>query len=220
MPASIEELRQFDLFSDLSDDVLGRIARLAVPRNCAPGETILWEGDPGQNFYLLRSGRVRVYRLSPEGREQVFMQLEAGQCFNLVPFFHRQRRQQASAQALDEVSLYALDGTQFRRLVQEHGELALAALQDMAGRLERLTDLAADLSLRSVRGRLARFLLQHAESRVAHGWTQEEIAAYVGTVRDVVGRTLRTFAQEGLVQIERERIILLDREGLEEQLYG
>ncbi len=92
----------------------------------------------------------------------------------------------------------------------------MAILQDFAGRLDHLTNLVEDLSLRTVRGRLARFLLEHADSiQAARNWTHDEIAANLGTVRDMVGRTLRAFADAGLVRIERQRIVLLDREGLE-----
>jgi len=100
----------------------------------------------------------------------------------------------------------------------------LALLQDFADRLDHLTILVEDLSLRTVRGRLARFLLEHAstelggtvgEGEVARRWTQDEIAAHLGTVRDTVGRTLRAFVDAGLVRMDRQRIVLLDREGLE-----
>ena len=78
-----------------------------------------------------------------------------------------------------------------------------------------LTDLVENLSLRTVRGRLARFLLERAEEdKITQRWTQEAIAAHVGTVRDMVGRTLRAFADAGLLEMDRQRIVLLDREGL------
>jgi CRP/FNR family transcriptional regulator len=92
----------------------------------------------------------------------------------------------------------------------------LAILEDFAARLDHLTNLVEDLSLRTVRGRLARFLLAQGESgSVTRRWTQGEIAARLGTVRDVVGRTLRAFADAGLVRMDRQRIVLTDREGLE-----
>ncbi len=105
----------------------------------------------------------------------------------------------------------------------EHPELARVLLEDFARRLDHLTNLVEDLSLRTVRERLARFLLQHAGEKaggpdsagVVHRWSQEEIAAQIGTVREMVARTLRAFADAGLLRIERHRIILLDREGLE-----
>jgi len=100
-------------------------------------------------------------------------------------------------------------------------------LREFANRLDHLTNLVEDLSLRTVRGRLARFLLEHApagpsETTNASGvtlrWTQDEIAAHLGTVRDMVGRTLRSFGDAGLVRMDRQRIVLLDREGLEAEV--
>jgi CRP-like cAMP-binding protein len=97
-------------------------------------------------------------------------------------------------------------------------------LKDFADRLDHLTNLVEDLSLRTVRGRLARFLLEHAPpgpsgsidaGGVTRRWTQDEIAAHLGTVRDMVGRTLRSFGDAGLIRMDRQRIVLLDREALE-----
>jgi CRP-like cAMP-binding protein len=104
-------------------------------------------------------------------------------------------------------------------LVGQSPELALALLQDFAERLDHLTNLVEDLALRTVRGRLARFLLEHAKDGVARHWTQDGIATHLGTVRDMVGRTLRAFADAGLVRMDRQRIVLLDREGLEAEAY-
>jgi len=189
---------------------------VAVRRVYAPGEAIIIEGDPCQAAYFIAEGQVRVYRLSPGGREQVLARLGPGQTFNTVPPFQPQGVNHANVQAATETTLYAIVSDDFRRLVGECPELALAILQDFAARLDHLTNLVEDLSLRTVRGRLARFLLEYAEAgQVARRWTQDEIAAHLGTVRDMVGRTLRAFADAGLVRMDRQRIVLLDREGLE-----
>ena len=197
---------------------------MAVRRVYAPGEAIIIEGDPCQAAYFIAEGQVRVYRLSPGGREQVLARLGPGQTFNTVPPFQPQGVNHANVQAATETTLYAIVSDDFRRLVGECPELALAILQDFAARLDHLTNLVEDLSLRTVRGRLAGFLLEHASTElsgtaeageVTWRWTQDEIAAHLGTVRDMVGRTLRAFADAGLVRMDRQRIVLLDREGLE-----
>jgi len=197
---------------------------VAVRRVYAPGEAIIIEGDPCQAAYFIAEGQVRVYRLSPGGREQVLARLGPGQTFNTVPPFQPQGVNHANVQAATETTLYAIVSDDFRRLVGECPELALAILQDFAARLDHLTNLVEDLSLRTVRGRLAGFLLEHASTElsgtaeageVTWRWTQDEIAAHLGTVRDMVGRTLRAFADAGLVRMDRQRIVLLDREGLE-----
>ena len=216
MEPTAQALRRVSLFAGLPDDALARIARVAHARTYAPGETVIFEGDPCRAAYFLAEGQVRVYRLSPGGREQVLTRLGPGQTFNTVPPFQPHGVNHATVQALTLVTLYFVASEDFRRLVGECAELALAILQDFADRLDHLTDLVEDLSLRTVRGRLARFLLESAEAGlVTRRWTQDEIAAHLGTVRDMVGRTLRAFADAGLVRMDRQRIVLLDREGLE-----
>jgi CRP-like cAMP-binding protein len=216
MESTAHALRRMSLFAGLSDDALARVASVAIRRAYASGETVIFEGDPCQAAYFIAQGQMRVYRLSPAGRQQVLAQLGPGQTFNTVPPFQPHGVNHATAEALTPVTLYAILCQDFRRLVGECPELALAILQDFAERLDHLTDLVEDLSLHTVRGRLARFLLEHAEAgQVTRRWTQEEIAAHLGTVRDMVGRTLRAFADAGLLRIERQRIVLLDRQGLE-----
>jgi CRP/FNR family transcriptional regulator len=209
-------LNQIPLFASLSEATLTRVAAAAIRRTYAPDEIILVEGQPCTSAYFIESGHVYVFRLAPSGREQVLAKLGPGQAFNTVPPFEEEGTNPAGVRALTEVTLYALLVDDFRRLVRTRADLAYAILRDFAQRLHELADLVEDLSLRSVRGRLARFLLERAEEgEVERAWTQDEIAARLGTVRDVVGRNLRALADAGLIEIRRQRIILLDREGLE-----
>lgn len=218
MESKLQALHRIALFATLSDDALTHIACLAVSRTYAPGELIILEGEPCQAAYFISAGQVRAFRNSPSGREQVLLQLGAGQAFNLVPLFHQQGLNHASVQAITPVRLQVISRDDLQRLLRESPDLALALLHDMAQRLDHLTNLVENLSLRTVRGRLARFLLDHAQgTEVARRWTQDEIAAHLGTVRDMVGRTLRSFADGGLLRIERDHIVLLDRKGLESE---
>jgi CRP/FNR family cyclic AMP-dependent transcriptional regulator len=220
MAATIETLRRIPLLAGLSDDTLAGVADVARTRTYGPGEVVIFEDDPCQAAYFIAQGQVRVYRLSPGGREQVLARLEPGQAFNTVPLFQSDGVNHATVEALTPVTVYQISANDLRRLVGQSPELALALLQDFADRLDHLTNLVEDLSLRTVRGRLARFLLEHAdEDGVARRWTQDGIAAHLGTVRDMVGRTLRAFVDAGLVRLDRQRIVLLDREGLEAEAY-
>jgi CRP/FNR family cyclic AMP-dependent transcriptional regulator len=221
MVSTVKALRRISLFADLSDDGLLHVADAARAHAYEPGEMIIFEGDPCRAAYFIAEGQVRVYRLSPIGREQVLASLGPGQSFNTVPPFQPEGVNHATVEALTAVIVYAVSSADLRRLVSETPELALALLQDFAGRLDHLTNLVEDLALRTVRGRLARFLLEHVnEKGVVRRWTQDEIAARLGTVRDMVGRTLRAFADVDLVRVDRQRIVLLDREGLEAEAYS
>ena len=217
METIAQALRRIPFFADCSDDALARTARVAHARTYVPGEMIVLEGHPCQAVYFIAEGKVRVSRVSPGGREQVLAQLGPGQAFNTVPPFQPHGVNHATVQALTPAILYSIPAEDLRRLVAECSELALSVLHDFADRLDRLTDLVEDLSLHTVRGRLARFLLERAEEGVTQRWTQEEIAAHLGTVRDMVGRSLRAFASAGLLRVDRQRIVLLDQEGLEEE---
>lgn len=215
-PEAAATLQSFALFAHLSPAALDRLAAVAIRRTYGPGELIILEGEPCRAAYFVAEGEVRVLRTSPGGREQVLARLGPGQAFNTVPPFLRHRVNHATVQAITATLLYAIPAGELRRLASECPDIALALLQDFADRLDHLTNLVEDLSLRTVRGRLARFLLENAEADGApRRWTQGEIAAEIGTVREMVGRTLRAFADAGLVRLDRQRIILLDREGLE-----
>jgi CRP/FNR family transcriptional regulator len=127
-------------------------------------------------------------------------------------------------EVVTDTTLYTIPCKRFERIMRDHHEVALAVMQRLVAEVRRLSDTVEDLALHTVRTRLARFLLTHASAElgeVADGtqppkrWTQEEIATYIGTVRDVVGRTLRTFADDGLIRRERGRLVVMDRAGLE-----
>lgn len=216
MGDAIQTLRRLPLFAGLSRETLARLSSVAVRRTYAPGEVIILEGDSCRAVYFVAEGEARGYRISSDGREQTLARFVPGMTFNTVPPFLPHGTNHATVQAVDRLVLYAVPSDDFCRLVGECADLALAILGDWAVRLDHLTRLVEDLSLRPVRARLACFLLENAEtSGSTRRWTQAEIASHLGTVRDVVGRTLRAFADAGLVRMERQRIMLLDREGLE-----
>ena len=201
-----ENLRRISVFSDLSDTALEQVAQVAPERTYQAGETLAVEGEPCLSACFMADGWVRVYRLSPEGREQVLVRLGPGQTFNTVPPFQSEAVNVGNVQATTPVTLYAVESQSFRQLVVDCPEVSLALLRDFGDRLHHLTDLVSDLSLRPVRGRLARFLLAHVgeeEHSISCRWTQEDIATHIGTVREVVGRTLRAFADAGFLRLER-----------------
>jgi CRP-like cAMP-binding protein len=216
MSHAVDALRRVSLLQSLPERVVVRLADLVVRRDFGAGQTIIIEGDPCRAAYIVAHGQVRVYRSALGGREQVLARLGPGQAFNTVPPFQQDGRNHATVEAVSNATVYAVMRQDLVDSVREFPELALALLRDFADRLDHLTDLVADLSLRTVRGRLARFLVNRAEEgAVRRTWTQDEIASQLGTVRDVIGRTLRGFADDGLIRMDRHRVVLLDREGLE-----
>jgi CRP/FNR family cyclic AMP-dependent transcriptional regulator len=225
MAVAIQALSKLPLFSSLGDDALREITLHIQERVFSPGQVVLLEGEPCQAVYFVVQGVVRSHRLSPEGREHVLAYLGPGQLFNLVPALDGGPNL-ATVDALMDATLYTIPCQYFRRIVRDHHGVALAVLKKLGAEVRRLSDMVEDLALYTVRARLARFLLAHAPAElgeVADGtqpprrWTQDEIAARIGTVRDVVGRTLRAFADDGLIRRERGRLVVVDRAGLEHE---
>ena len=220
MAITVEVLSQLPFFARLGDDALLEIAPYIHERTFSPGQMIVSEGEPCQAVYFVARGVVRLYRLSLEGREQVLAYLGPGESFNLVPVLDG-RPNLTTVDALTEVTLYTISCQRFHQIMRDHHEVALAVLERMAAEVRRLSDMVEGLALHTVRTRLARFLLAQVEgTRHPKHWTQEEIAAHIGTVRDVVGRTLRAFADDGLIRRERGRVVVVDREGLEREAAG
>jgi CRP/FNR family transcriptional regulator len=223
MAIAIQILSKLPLFSRLGDDALLEIAPYIQERTFSPGQVIVLEGEPCQAVYLVAQGVVRTGRLSPEGREQVLAYLGPGEPFNLVPALDGGPTL-ATVDAVTDTRLYTISCERLREIMRDHHGVALAVMERLGAEVRRLSDMVEDLALHTVRTRLARFLLTHASvelSEVAEGtqpserWTQEEIAAQIGTVRDVVGRALRTFADDGLIRRERGRLVVVDRARLE-----
>jgi CRP/FNR family cyclic AMP-dependent transcriptional regulator len=217
MAVAVQTLSKLSFFSGLDNDVLSKIAFQVHERTCSPGQVIILESEPCRAVYFVVQGVVRMHRLSPEGREQVLAYLGPGEPFNLVPALDGGPNL-AAVDAVTDTALYTIPCEHFKRIVRNHQEMALAVMERLAAEVRRLSDMVEDLALHTVRTRLARFLLTQADdTQPAKRWTQEEIAAHIGTVRDVVGRTLRNFADDGLIRRERGRLVVTDRAGLERE---
>jgi len=213
-------LSQLPFFAALGEHDLLEIAPYVHQRTFSPGQIITVEGQPCQAVYCVAQGVVRMYRLSLQGREQVLAYLGSGQFFNLVPVLDGGPNL-ATAEAVTEASLYSISCQRFHQIMRDHHEVARAVLEHLAAEVRRLSDLVEGLALYTVRARLARFLLAQAAGQPSsHQWTQEEIATNIGTVREMVGRTLRDFAIAGLIRRERGRTVVLDRDGLEREAAG
>ncbi|MGA9348660.1 MAG: Crp/Fnr family transcriptional regulator [Anaerolineae bacterium] len=217
MAIAVHALAQLPFFDRLDEDTLLEITPHIHERTFSPGQVIVSEGEPCQAVYFVARGVVRIRRLSLEGREHVLAYIGPGEPFNLVPVLDGGPNP-ATVDALTEAALYSISCKRFHQIMHDHHEVALSVLEHLASEVRRLSDMVEDLALHTVRTRLARFLLAQADdTQPPKRWTQEEIAAHIGTVRDVVGRALRTFADDGLIRRERGRLVVMNRAGLERE---
>lgn len=208
-------LRSQPYLQALDAQDLDYLAARMIERCFAKGETILVEGVPGEGLYLVCAGRVRIYKLSPEGREQVLRDCGPGTSFNEVAVFDGGPNP-ANAIAATKCVLWIVPRELLMELLENNPKLALAIIQNLGARLRHLVGLVEDLSLRHVNSRLAKLLLETAASgETPRSLTQQEMAARVGTVREMIGRSLKQLELRGLIRIEAGHTTLVDRQGLE-----
>jgi len=213
----IETINQIAIFSSLDSETRLAIAQRAFTRRLPAGFTLLTEGMPAESCYFIVTGEVRALRMNTDGRVQVLARFSAGDPINIISLLTEEKTNRATIEVLSPTSVLILQTADFDFLISNYTDFSNLILRQLAARLSKITDLAADLSLYAVRARLARFLIELADFTPSpSGWTQDEIAAHIGTVRDVVGRLLRDFESAGLILRQRGQIILLDRDHLSE----
>jgi CRP/FNR family transcriptional regulator len=201
------------LFAELDAAALDALASHMSERRYRPGQYVTLEGHPAEALFVVQEGRVRLSRTAPDGREQVLAIVGQGEIFNMEPLLDGGPTP-ATARAMSPVRALLLSDRALMPLIREFPELALALMRQMAEQLREQAVLIEDLGFRSVRARLARILLAEAASGTAQ-LTQAELAARAGTVREIVGRTLRQMSDERLVALKRGQVIVLDAAGLE-----
>lgn len=201
------------------EHIIRELASVATLHHYAAGEIIFLEFEPVAGLYLVAAGSVKVSRFSKEGREHILHIFNRGDTFNEVAALDGGPNP-ATATAFTDVSIWRITRPDLSAIAKHRPELAWVLIESIARRTRYLVDVVQDLSMRNVKGRLARLLLEqgHAtEETPARMLTQDEMASRLGTVREVVGRSLRSLAAAGIIEIDRHRIIVLDPDRLAEE---
>lgn len=218
----VAALGRTPLFRELDAELLRALAARAVERRFLKGEMLFVAGEEAHGLYVVVEGAVRAFRESADGREQVIHVERAGATVAEVPVFDGGTFPSSVAAEADSTLLF-IDKRDVRTLCREHPQIALAALKVLAGRLRRCAELVETLSLREVGQRLARLLLAEARARgertkggfeLTLALTNQQIAARVGSVREVVSRALARLQQDGLVTLEGRRLSIPDEAAL------
>lgn len=213
-------LRKVNLLQGISDAALQKLVASAVRRSVSAGTILFVEGDPVAGFYLIESGHVKISRHSQDGREHILLLLGEGDSFNEVAALDGDPNP-ATATAHSDAVVYCILRDELRRIVYDNPDLAWAMIESISRRARHLVGMVQDLSMRSVKGRLAHLLLDQAEANEADAvtrmLTQEEMASRLGTVREMVGRALRSLATDGIIEFDRHRIVILEVERLRKE---
>ena len=220
MPSIAAFLATVPLFKSLDAGERERFADLVREKSYPKGSVIVFEDDPGDALFVVRSGRVKVVLLAEDGREVILGLLSVGEHFGELSLIDDQPRS-AHVIAMEESSILVLRRDDFRRRVEANPVVAWALLQELSRRLRRADVTIGNLVLLDVPGRIAQLLLDAAQEcgddLIDKPLTHQTIAQVIGASRETVSRALRDFQENGWVRSERRRIRLLDKRALRER---
>lgn len=206
------------LFSGLDRLELQRFGELTRAKSYPRGSVILFEDDPGDSLFVVRSGRVKVVLIGEDGREVILGVLGVGEHFGELALID-DRPRSAHVIAMEDSDLLVLRREDFRARVESSPSVAWSLLTELSRRLRRADDKIGGLVLLDVPGRIARLLLDMAEEsggpQIEKTLTHQTIAQMIGASRETVSRAMKEFQDSGWISVERRRITLADRDALE-----
>jgi CRP/FNR family transcriptional regulator len=223
-----QTLAKVPIFSGLTESELGFLTQRTVARHYSAGEMVFAEGEPCAGLYVVESGNVRIFKSSASGREQVLSIDGPGGSIAELPVFDG-GNYPASATAVDGVTLLFVSKQDFQALCLAHPHVPLKVLKVVGARLRRLVGIIEELSFTTVRHRLASYVLRLAQKsgkRTADGVevalpiTNQELAAQIGTVRELVSRNLSRLQAEGMLKIDGRNVVICNMKALENENEG
>jgi CRP-like cAMP-binding protein len=219
-------LSRVPIFAELTPSQLTFVAQRIVVKQYDPGEVVFAEGDPCAGLYIVERGHIRIFKSSTGGREQVLSIDGPGGSVAELPVFDG-GPYPASASAVDSATLLLLRKQDFHALCVAHPEVALKVLKVVGARLRRLVGIIEELSFTTVRRRLASYLFRLARQegkRTEQGIeitlpaNNQELAAQIGTVRELVSRNLSRLQHEGILAVDARSVVVRDLAALEAEL--
>ncbi len=207
-------------FADLPDEILDALTQRMTPRHLDAGQVIHLEGEPGEKVYILEKGWAKSIRTAIDGREQATIMLKAGELFGDEAVFLG-APYPVTVIALEKIEMWVIQKQALLEAIQRYPTLAMVFIRQLSERTLYYIDLVEDLGLRNVQARVANTLLKHAKMVDGnlvvprqHWTTLDEMAIRLGTVRDVLSRTLNALEGEGILKIGRTKIIIIDPQKL------
>ena len=217
-----ETLAKAGIFQGVDPDAALALGSQLEMVDYARGSSIFSEGELGDRLYVILSGKVKLGRHSPDGRENLLAVMGPSDMFGELSVFDPGPRT-ATATAVTDVKMAKMPQSVLRPWIEAHPEIGEQLLRVLARRLRRTNDSVADLIFTDVPGRVAKALLQMADRfgsresdglRVRHDLTQEELAQLVGASRETVNKALADFVHRGWIQLQGKSVVVLDEERL------
>lgn len=206
------------VFAAFSAPDLEEAVRLASNRSYLKGEKIILYGDVWPYLFLVKSGEIEAMKESGEGRVLRVVSFGVGELFWGLAFFHENAAMPVTLGAREDSQIYLWARRDFLPLLLRNGGASWELSRLMAGRMQRASEILEGLAFQPVAGRLARLLLENFEtagdSAISRHLTLDEMAAHIGTTREMVCRALYSFSDKKLIEVTRTEFVLTDREGL------
>ncbi len=218
-------ISEVSLFKGLPEKQLEEVKKIAVKKKFRKAERIFSEGDIGNGFYIVAEGRVKIYKVSTEGKEQILHIIDTGEPFGEVPVFTG-KHFPAHAEAIAKSTLFFFPRTAFVELIKKNPTLALNMLAVLSMRLRQFAAQVENLSLKEVPGRLAAHLIllagdQTHQERITLNISKGQLASLLGTIPETLSRIFTKMSSYQLIEVDGRMITILDKQGLEElALYG
>ena len=212
----IGTLRGNSYFDDLPEAMLKDIASHMHLHEYQRGDVLMWEGDPCHGLHIMHQGSAKIYRTSPQGRQYIVRILQEGDTFAEVPAFDGGTNP-VNVEALELCRVWVIESEKLRALVLAHPTFAQKVLVNFGEMLRGMVRMVSEMAFYQVTHRLARLISElPADGQRAPHWTQEQLAARLGTVREVVARSLKELERSGAIRIEERRIQIADPEVLQQ----
>lgn len=211
----MEALRGNQYFDDLSEVMLKDIAEHTRLTEYQRGDVLFWEDDPCEGLFIVQQGSAKIFRVSPQGRQYIVRILQEGDTFAEVPAFD-EGTSPVNVEALEICLVWIIDKNKLHRLVMEHPAFAQKVLVNFGRMLRGMVRMVSEMAFYQVTHRLARLIEAELLQDKSAAWTQEQLAARLGTVREVVARSIKELERSGAIKMEDRRIQIADREIFEQ----
>lgn len=212
-PQKLNYLSSIQVFRDLSPNELMEMDRQITMSTCEPGKIFYMPEDSGEVLFLLKKGQVQIYRLAPNGKKLVVATLGPGAIFGEMSLVG-QGMHNTFAEAVDQCLLCVMSRADVERLMREKPDVAFRFIETMGDRVSQLETRLEDIAFKSIPTRLADLLLRLSAEQggdVIPGYTHQDFSEMLGTYRETITQTLNEFKAQGLIEIGRKRVVLLDR---------
>lgn len=206
----LDLLRRNEYFEGLNEDLLKQVAVHMQLREFERGEALFWEGEECAGLHIIEQGFVKLYRLSPQGRQYIVRVLQEGDTCNEVPTFDGGVNP-VNVEALESTRVWVIRADILRELLYKHPEFSQKVIDNLAKNLRGLVRMVSEMAFYQVTHRLARLLSAQSPDELGGSpWTQEQLAARLGTVREVVARSLKELERSGAITVEKRHISISD----------